>query len=70
MATVATLTQKNDGFERTLTTLSITAPIAGLSGQARLSRERMRQPPAEACRFSLTDLSGLTASPRFRGRRD
>ena len=28
MATIATLTQKNDGFEGTLATLSITAPIA------------------------------------------
>ena len=28
MATIATLTQKNDGFEGTLTTLSITAAIA------------------------------------------
>jgi uncharacterized protein (DUF736 family) len=27
MAIIATLTQKNDGFEGTLTTLSITAPI-------------------------------------------
>ena len=28
MATIATLTQKNDGFEGTFATLSITAPIA------------------------------------------